>query len=149
MVHFNSEKKLDPAKDNKPAVEEDPVDSGEDEEGYHFRRSRHEKNTETTENRKESVANVQKHVDNEQEKLVSFILGVPQELWIQEPNWPVAGRRLFEPTGELPRKDVRRLARRAGSVRAPFVMYSQSYEVGQASCYHIWKCSQPMMESSR
>lgn len=111
----------------------------EEEEGHHLRRTRHEKNAEQTEARRESLAHVQKHIDKEQEKLISFVLGVPSELWIREPNWPVAGRRLFEPIGELPKAQVRRLARRAGSVRAPFVMYSQAFEVGQASCYHIWR----------
>ena len=110
----------------------------EDEEGYHFR-ARQEKTEDATPASVEPIVHIEKHIEKEQEKLVDFILDVPSENWIGEPNWPVAGRRLFEPVGELPKQDIRRLARRAGSVKSRFILYSQAYEVGQASCYHIWR----------
>eukprot|EP00977_Amphora_coffeiformis_P014601 scaffold4097_cov166-Amphora_coffeaeformis.AAC.58 len=137
MVDYDTQKVASQSNVDKPEPEK--VDEEDEEEGHHLRRTRHEKIVEPTETRRESLVHVQNHIDKEQEKLVSFVLGVPQELWIREPNWPVAGRQLFEPIGELPKAQVRRLARRAGSVRAPFIMYSEAFEVGQASCYHIWR----------
>jgi hypothetical protein len=58
---------------------------------------------------------------------------------IKEIPWPVAGRNLFDPVGYLPNSSVRRLARNAGSIVAPFVTYSRTYEVGLVSCYHVWR----------
>jgi hypothetical protein len=58
---------------------------------------------------------------------------------IKESLWPVAGRNLFDPVGYLPNSSVRRLARNAGSIVAPFVTYSRTYEVGLVSCYHVWR----------
>jgi hypothetical protein len=58
---------------------------------------------------------------------------------IRDSLWPVAGRNLFDPMGYLPHSSARRLARNAGSIVAPFVTYVRSYEVGLASCYHVWR----------
>ncbi|KAL7574973.1 hypothetical protein ACA910_010792 [Epithemia clementina (nom. ined.)] len=59
--------------------------------------------------------------------------------YLPELFWPVAGRSLFDPVGQLPPNETRRLARRGGSVHAPFVVYSQQYEVGQVCYCHIWR----------
>ena len=58
-----------------------------------------------------------------------------------EPIWPVAGRnkKLFPPSGSLPIPVVRYLARNAGSVAAPSVVYLDGYEVGQLCFCHEWR----------
>ena len=56
----------------------------------------------------------------------------------KEFHWPLAGRKLFDPVGYLPPKEMRRLGRNAGLVTAPFVRYS-SFEVGEVSTYHAWR----------
>lgn len=60
-------------------------------------------------------------------------------IFIKEMPWPVAGRKLFDPVGSLSPSIVRSLARSAGGLRAPFVTYIPSYEVGQMSHYHVWR----------
>lgn len=57
----------------------------------------------------------------------------------KEPHWPGAGRLLFDPIGYLPRPAIRRLGRKAGCVVAPFAVYSDAYEVGQAAVFHVWR----------
>jgi hypothetical protein len=106
--------------------------SDDKEEGYHFRHKQ-EAPQESTGLRDKP------QIEKEQESLITSILDLPKEKWLGEFDWPIAGRRLFEPIGILPKQDIRRLARRAGSVRSPFVLYSSAYEVGQASCYHVWR----------
>ncbi|KAL7471524.1 hypothetical protein ACHAXS_011820 [Conticribra weissflogii] len=56
-----------------------------------------------------------------------------------ESYWTIAGRRMFEPRGSLPRPVVKRLGRKAGSARAPFVAYDTSYEVGETTVCHYWR----------
>jgi len=56
-----------------------------------------------------------------------------------ESYWSIAGRRMFEPRGLLPRPVVKRLGRKAGSARAPFVAYETSYEVGETALCHYWR----------
>lgn len=58
---------------------------------------------------------------------------------MKELFWPIAGRIPFDPAGYLPRSAVKRLARCAGSVVAPFTTYSPHYEVAQAALYHVWR----------
>ena len=53
--------------------------------------------------------------------------------------WPIAGRKLFDPPGYLPKPTVRYLARNAGGVAAPFVTYSAVHEVGQVSFFHVFR----------
>jgi len=53
--------------------------------------------------------------------------------------WPIAGRKLFDPPGTLPKPIVRYLARNAGGVAAPHVTYSSTYEVGEISFCHIFR----------
>lgn len=57
----------------------------------------------------------------------------------REIHWPAAGRMLFDPSGYLPVSAVKRLARKGGSVVAPFTTYTQNYEVGQTAVYHVWR----------
>lgn len=56
-----------------------------------------------------------------------------------ESYWSIAGRRMFEPRGLLPHPVVKRLGRKAGSARAPFVAYETSYEVGETALCHYWR----------
>ena len=58
---------------------------------------------------------------------------------LREGLWPVAGKRLFDPPGYLPRRVIKRLGRRAGVQVAPFTTYSTDFEVGQPSFYHTWR----------
>jgi hypothetical protein len=51
----------------------------------------------------------------------------------------IAGKKLFEPEGSLPSKTVKRLARNAGSVRAPFIAYETPFEVGESTTCHYWR----------
>jgi len=55
------------------------------------------------------------------------------------PYWSIAGGRMFEPNGALPRPTVKWLARNAGSVRAPSISYDTSYEVGETTVCHHWR----------
>jgi hypothetical protein len=57
----------------------------------------------------------------------------------REANWPLAGRKLFEPAGYMPPIEMRRLARKAGAAAAPFVTYSAAHEVGQTALSHRWR----------
>ena len=56
-----------------------------------------------------------------------------------EAYWSIAGKKLFKPTGTLPHSAVKRLARNAGSARAPSVAYETSYEVGETTVCHHWR----------
>lgn len=58
---------------------------------------------------------------------------------VTEADWPVAGRKLFDPVGYLPRSTIRYLGRNAGGCVAPFVTYSSLHEVGQVSFTHVWR----------
>ena len=65
----------------------------------------------------------------------------------REIHWPVAGKKLFDPTGYLPTHAVRYLGRNGGAHFAPFVDYSTLHEVGQVAYCHVWRkrvllCSQ-------
>jgi hypothetical protein len=53
--------------------------------------------------------------------------------------WPIAGKKLFPASGELPRQAIKHLSRNAGTIVAPFITYSATYEVGQAALYHSWR----------
>lgn len=53
--------------------------------------------------------------------------------------WPLAGRIPFAPVGDLPPKDMRRLARNGGVAFAPHVAYNSAHEVGQVCRAHIWR----------
>ena len=53
--------------------------------------------------------------------------------------WPVAGRKPFATLGNLPAKEMKRLARNAGCVKAPHVAYQTSHEVGQVCMAHTWR----------
>jgi len=57
----------------------------------------------------------------------------------REAHWPICGRKLFEPEGSLPLKDIRRLARRGGMSRVPFMTYSPKFEVGQVCVGYFWR----------
>jgi len=59
--------------------------------------------------------------------------------FIRTTIWPVAGRLLFDPLGEISKHEMRRLGRKAGSVVAQDVSYSGSYEVGEVAHFHVWR----------
>jgi hypothetical protein len=56
-----------------------------------------------------------------------------------EPLWPICGRRPFPAYGSFPEGVTRYLARNAGGVVAPFVTYSNEFEVGQVANFHVWR----------
>jgi hypothetical protein len=114
-------------------------DGAADSDGYRFRHRSDKQTAESDHGPSAAATSVKKHIEEEQKRLISFVLGIASASWIGDLHWPIAGRRLFEPIGDLPKEEVRKLARKAGSVHAPFVMYSSAYEVGQLSCYHIWR----------
>jgi hypothetical protein len=58
---------------------------------------------------------------------------------VSDGRWPVAGRKLFSPIGTLSPQTMRHLARNAGAVYAPFVIYSPIHEVGQVALMHLWR----------
>jgi len=53
--------------------------------------------------------------------------------------WPLAGRIPFPTAGNLPPTEMKRLARHAGVVKAPYVAYGTSHEVGQVCFAHGWR----------
>jgi hypothetical protein len=57
----------------------------------------------------------------------------------EEGHWPVAGRRLFAPSGSLPSPTVKWLARNAGGKRAPGILYTDRFEIGLPSVNMIWR----------
>lgn len=56
-----------------------------------------------------------------------------------EPLWPICGRKPFPTYGSFPSGVIRYLARNAGAVVAPFVTYSNDFEVGQVANAHVWR----------
>ncbi|GAX23701.1 hypothetical protein FisN_12Hh278 [Fistulifera solaris] len=56
-----------------------------------------------------------------------------------EPLWPICGRQPFPAYGSFPKAVTRYLARNAGGVVAPFVTYSNEFEVGQVANFHVWR----------
>jgi hypothetical protein len=57
----------------------------------------------------------------------------------KEMLWPVAGRKPFATLGNLPPRQMKRLGRNAGIVKAPHVAYNTNHEVGQVCWAHIWR----------
>ena len=57
----------------------------------------------------------------------------------KEIHWPVCGRYFFDPVAYIAPSEMKRLGRNAGTVVAPYVTYSKSYEVGQGGACHIWR----------
>jgi hypothetical protein len=86
-----------------------------------------------------SVPNMMKRIDLQKRAKMCELEEEIATPTMKEIPWPVAGRNLFDPVGYLPHSSVRRLARNAGSIVAPFVTYSRTYEVGLVSCYHVWR----------
>jgi len=78
---------------------------------------------------------------NEKSIKMTELVETAKILGTNEVQWPVAGRRFFDPIGYLPRGSggIKRLARNAGVIRAPFCTYASNYEVAQVSMYHIWR----------
>ena len=56
-----------------------------------------------------------------------------------EGHWPVAGRKLFAPSGSLPASSVKWLGRNAGGKKAPGVFYTDKFEIGLPSVQMIWR----------
>ena len=56
-----------------------------------------------------------------------------------ENHWPIAGRKLFEPCGSLPKPVVKWLGRNAGIKHAPYVRYTDKFEIGLPAASHIWR----------
>jgi hypothetical protein len=77
-------------------------------------------------------------IDNEREERLKQLEQLSSLPWEKEIHWPLAGRKLFDPVGYLPRSEMRRLGRNAGIVAASFVRYT-AHEVGEASVYHAWR----------
>lgn len=62
-----------------------------------------------------------------------------QHLFERDPMWPLAGRKLFDPEGSLPRSVARCVGRVGGSRKIPNVSYDEQFEVGRPSVSHIWR----------
>lgn len=54
-------------------------------------------------------------------------------------EWPICGRLPFAPMGNLPPNEMKRLGRNGGVVKAPYIAYQTSHEVGQVCFAHIWR----------
>ena len=54
-------------------------------------------------------------------------------------SWPVAGRIPFDPEGQLSPSEMRRLARKGGTVKATYVEYNTSHEVGHVNFEQMWR----------
>jgi hypothetical protein len=78
-------------------------------------------------------------IDARAKRKIAELESESKVLGMKEVHWPIAGRRLFDPVGYLPKATVRHLARNAGGAFAPFVTYTQLYEVGQVSFAHVWR----------
>jgi len=66
------------------------------------------------------------------------------EQLIQQPSekdfmWPLAGRKLFDPEGSLPRSAAKCMGRVGGSRKIPNISYDEQFEVGRPSVSHIWR----------
>lgn len=57
----------------------------------------------------------------------------------KEMIWQICGRMLYPPTGNLSLHATRVLGRRAGCIAAPFLLYSDKFEVAQPSTGYIWR----------
>ncbi len=57
----------------------------------------------------------------------------------KEIHWPIAGRKLFEPSGSLTQPTVKWLGRNAGVKCAPHITYTNKFEIGLPSVSHIWR----------
>lgn len=69
----------------------------------------------------------------------SIVLALTLPHTCYSPHTPHPGKKLFEPDGSLPRPIIKRLARNAGSIRAPSVTYDTKYEVGETNVCHQWR----------
>lgn len=77
-------------------------------------------------------------VDSERKRRLGRLEDLVTNPSPEELEWPVAGRKLFDPLGYLPPAEMRRLGRNAGLVTAQFVQYT-TYEVGEVSAFHAWR----------
>lgn len=98
-------------------------------------RSRRRSDHEGEEDEVSAAASISARKSKTIEKVVDYV----SSPLVKEMPWPVAGRKLFAPVGSLSKTEVRRLGRNGGMLRAAFVTYSQVYEVGQLSNYHVWR----------
>jgi len=57
----------------------------------------------------------------------------------RETHWPICGGRFFPPMGSLPRPVLKKMGRNSGMTPAPFMTYSNKFEVGQPSMSHVWR----------
>lgn len=56
-----------------------------------------------------------------------------------ELHWPIAGRKIFPPSGSLPQPTTKWLGRNAGIKRAPGLHYTDKFEVGLPSVQMLWR----------
>jgi hypothetical protein len=78
------------------------------------------------------IAEQKKSKIAELEKLLKASFG-------KQMHWPIAGRIPFATVGNLAPNEMKRLARNAGTVKAPHVVYHTPHEVGQVSVGHMWR----------
>ena len=84
-----------------------------------------------------------KHKKSKVPELEKIAKGVcPREML-----WPIAGRNPFATFGNLPPREMKRLARNAGSVRAPHLAYGTSHEVAQVCLAYTWRKRTEMCSS--
>jgi len=75
----------------------------------------------------------------ERDMKVAALQKLVEEPFEKEIIWPICGRMLYPPVGNLSPHDVKALGRRAGSIAVPFLLYSDKFEVAQPSTGHIWR----------
>uniref|UniRef100_A0A7S4IQS3 PHD-type domain-containing protein n=2 Tax=Odontella aurita TaxID=265563 RepID=A0A7S4IQS3_9STRA len=54
-------------------------------------------------------------------------------------NWPLAGRKLFDPKSCLSQSMVKWLGRSAGCKAVPHLTYTPTFEVGRPAMCHVWR----------
>ena len=126
---------------NTEAVSEDtsPADITSQEDAARSRRSRRQAHGNDGVNGKQVGIGIDGTLNQvKASKIKDFVamLAHPIE---KEIHWPVCGRCFFDPVAYIAPSEMRRLGRNAGTVVAPYVTYSKTYEVGQGGACHIWR----------
>lgn len=78
-------------------------------------------------------------MNDAKEKKIAELEQLIQHPFDKDPMWPLAGRKLFDPEGSLPRPVARCVGRVGGSRKIPNISYDEHFEVGRPSVSHIWR----------
>lgn len=86
-----------------------------------------------------SFDSIEMHIELQKMSKIPQVEKIVKGGFQRQLEWPVAGRLPFATVGNLPPQEVRRLARNAGVVKAPYVAYQTAHEVGQVCFAHSWR----------